>query len=150
LYVLSPSATSDAPITRPADPPIVEAYAGPGCQPQAVQQQNIASDVCTFLPLQSAKVFFLEKTRANCQRKPPYLRRYEWVRGVADMMMKQSNSSSRTTALVHLPMSSPALLVAAWMFRRSTATRLSALKRRVRVVLRMEMLTGRLLERGIM
>jgi hypothetical protein len=45
----------------------VEAYAGPGCQPQAVQQQNINSNQCYPLPLQSARVFFLEKNRANCQ-----------------------------------------------------------------------------------
>jgi hypothetical protein len=44
-----------------------EAYAGPGCQPQAVQQQNINSNQCYPLPLQSARVFFLEKNRANCQ-----------------------------------------------------------------------------------
>ncbi|KAF5846755.1 hypothetical protein GGP41_004754 [Bipolaris sorokiniana] len=44
-----------------------EAYANPSCQPQADQQQKIHSNVCNFLPLQSAKVFFLEKTRANCQ-----------------------------------------------------------------------------------
>ena len=47
----------------------VEAYANADCAPQAVQQQMIHSNNCTYLPLQSARVFFLEKTRANCRRE---------------------------------------------------------------------------------
>ncbi|KAI4956939.1 hypothetical protein J4E86_005411 [Alternaria arbusti] len=46
-----------------------EAYANADCAPQALQQQNIHSNECVFLPLQSARVFFLEKTRANCRRE---------------------------------------------------------------------------------
>ncbi|KAI4948922.1 hypothetical protein J4E91_005384 [Alternaria rosae] len=46
-----------------------EAYANSDCAPQAIQEQNINSNQCKFLPLQSARVFFLEKTRANCRRE---------------------------------------------------------------------------------
>ncbi|EOA90963.1 hypothetical protein ACJQWK_11212 [Exserohilum turcicum] len=44
-----------------------ETYSNTNCSPPASQQQNINSNDCKFLPQQSARVFFLEKNRANCQ-----------------------------------------------------------------------------------
>ncbi|KAF1941988.1 hypothetical protein EJ02DRAFT_422556 [Clathrospora elynae] len=44
-----------------------ESYDNDNCSPPAQQNQNINSDICTFLPGQTAKIFFLEKTRANCK-----------------------------------------------------------------------------------
>ncbi|KNG44913.1 hypothetical protein DDE82_007729 [Stemphylium lycopersici] len=46
-----------------------ETYSNFDCSPQGTQQQNINSDTCNFLPGQSARVFFLEKTRGDCRRQ---------------------------------------------------------------------------------
>ncbi|USP81127.1 hypothetical protein yc1106_08401 [Curvularia clavata] len=48
-----------------------ETYSNFDCSPPAAQNQNINSNTCYFLPQQSAKVFYLEKTRANCQMHFP-------------------------------------------------------------------------------
>jgi hypothetical protein len=50
----------------------VETYANAGCAPPANQVQNINSNQCIYLPQLSAKVYFLEKSRANCRRKSLY------------------------------------------------------------------------------
>lgn len=47
----------------------VETYANADCAPPANQVQNINSNTCTFLPQLSARIYYLEKTRANCRRK---------------------------------------------------------------------------------
>jgi hypothetical protein len=47
----------------------VETYANADCTPQANQVQNINSNQCIYLPQLSAKVYYLEKNRANCRRK---------------------------------------------------------------------------------
>ncbi|CAI9626779.1 hypothetical protein GT037_005901 [Alternaria burnsii] len=44
-----------------------ETYANADCAPPANQVQNINSNTCTFLPQLSARIYYLEKTRANCR-----------------------------------------------------------------------------------
>ncbi|RMZ74271.1 hypothetical protein GMOD_00003284 [Pyrenophora seminiperda CCB06] len=55
-----------------------ESYSNANCSPPTTQNQNINSNTCTFLPQQSAKVFFLEKNRANCQRMLPFYPSLVW------------------------------------------------------------------------